>query len=247
MQESQRLQFSQHIVGAQIRNTPKRTRNRAIRKTFGLYRPYGVLRRIGCRNCNDFNLHNFLLFENILLFFDKKLLTNRNLYVIMRLQGIFSGKFTPFERNFTMTRRKVSLYASMLVTAILFVFIIAACLFLPKILEMYSDFRGGINCTDLMIALYFSALPGLICCVSLLKLLFNIHKDEIFVHKNVTLLQILSYCCFFVGLEYIVLGHKYISMLFFAFAALFIGLILRVVKNVFDKAIELREENDYTI
>ena len=64
---------------------------------------------------------------------------------------------------------------------------------------------------------------------------------------NVTILRILSYCCIFVGIEYVVFGHKYISMLFFAFAALFIGLILRVIKNVFDKAIELREENDYTI
>ena len=153
----------------------------------------------------------------------------------------------PFERSFIMTRRKVSLYASMLVTAILFVFIIAACLFLPRILEIYSDFRGGLDCTDLMIALYISALPGLVCTVSLLMLLFNIKKDEIFVQKNVTLLRILPYCCIFVGIEYIILGNKYISMLFFAFAALFIGLILRVIKNVFDKAIEIREENDYTI
>ncbi len=153
----------------------------------------------------------------------------------------------PFERSFIMTRKKISLYASMLVTAFLFVFIIAACLLLPKILEIYSDFRGGLNCTDLMIALYASAVPGLVCCMSLLKLLFNIKKEEIFVLKNVKILQLLSYCCIFVGIEYIVFGRKYISMLFFAFAALFIGLILRVIKNVFDKAIELREENDYTI
>ena len=165
----------------------------------------------------------------------------------MQLQGIFSGKFLPYERNTAMTRKKLSLYASMALTAFLFVFIIFACIFLPKILEIYSDFRGGIECTDLMIALYASALPGLLCTGSLLKLLSNIKKDEIFVRMNVTLLRILSYCCMFVGIEYIVVANKYISMLFFAFAALFIGLILRVIKNVFDKAIELREENDYTI
>ena len=146
-----------------------------------------------------------------------------------------------------MTRKKVSLYASMTVTALLMLFIVLVCIFLPQILDAFSKFRGGIDCTYLMIALYASALPGLICCTALIKLLFNINKDDIFVQGNVTLLRILSYCCMFVGIEYVVFGHKYISMLFFAFAALFIGLILRVIKNVFDKAIELREENDYTI
>lgn len=165
----------------------------------------------------------------------------------MRIQGIFSGKALPEERNFTMTRKKLSLYASMAITAFLFLFIIVACIFLPKIMEIFSEFRGGLDCTDLTIALYASALPGLVCTGSLLKLLSNIKKDEIFVHMNVTLLRVLSYCCMFVGIEYIIFANKYVSMLFFAFAALFIGLILRVIKNVFDKAIELREENDYTI
>ena len=189
----------------------------------------------------------FLFIKKYLLFFDKKLLTNKKSYAIMRIQGIFSGKSVPKERNYNMMRKKVSLYASMTVTAILALFIVAACIFLPSILKIFSEFRGGIDCTYLMIALYASALPGLVCCISLLKLLFNINKDEIFVRKNVTILRLISYCCIFVGIEYIIFGNKYISMLFFAFAALFIGLILRVIKNVFDKAIEIREENDYTI
>ena len=49
------------------------------------------------------------------------------------------------------------------------------------------------------------------------------------------------------GVEYVVVAHRFVTMLFFAFAALFIGLILRVIKNVFDKAIEIREENDLTV
>ncbi len=198
----------------------------------------GAPRRSGC---------DFLFLKNNLSFFDKKLLTNIKSCVIMRIQGIFSGKSLPEERNIAMTRKKLSLYASMVLTSFLFVFIIVACIFLPKILEVFSNFRGGLDCTDLMIALYASSLPGLICTASLLKLLSNIKKDEIFVHMNVTLLRVLSYCCMFVGIEYIIFANRYISMLFFAFAALFIGLILRVIKNVFDKAIEIREENDYTI
>ena len=146
-----------------------------------------------------------------------------------------------------MTRKKISLYASIAVTVFLFVFIIGACIFMPQILEAYSEYRGGIDFSDIIVSLYISAVPGIICCIALLKLLFNITKDEIFVKKNVLLLQILSYCCLLVGVEYIIFGNKFVTMLFFAFAALFIGLILRVIKNVFDKAIEIREENDFTI
>ena len=146
-----------------------------------------------------------------------------------------------------MTRRKISLYASITVTILHMAYIVFAVIFLPKMLGAYSEFRGGVDFSDVIIALYISAPAGLICTIALLKLLFNIKKDEIFVQKNVILLQVLSYCCLFVGVEYVIVAHKFITMLFFAFAALFIGLILRVIKNVFDKAIEIREENDLTV
>ncbi len=132
-------------------------------------------------------------------------------------------------------------------TAVIGVLIVIACFVLPRLCEIYSHYRGGIDCTNLMTSLYVSALPGLICCISLFILLLNIKKGEIFIHRNVTILQIISYCCIFVGLEYFAFCYEYISMVLISFAALFFGLILRVIKNVFDKAIEIREENDYTI
>ena len=100
---------------------------------------------------------------------------------------------------------------------------------------------------DFMTALYISVVPGLLCTAGLMKLLLNINKNEIFIRQNVMILRVLSWCCFLVAAEYILLGHEYMAMLLFAFAAFFFGLILRVIKNIFDKAIEIREENDYTI
>lgn len=138
--------------------------------------------------------------------------------------------------------------ASIAVTVILLILVAVAVVMLPRIMEVYSRMCGGIDVTSLMIALYISSVPGVICIISLLKLLFNIRKNEIFVKQNVLLLQILSYCCLFVGIEYIAICYsRYISMIFIGFSAIFIGIILRVIKNVFDKAIEIREENDYTI
>lgn len=146
-----------------------------------------------------------------------------------------------------MKRKQVSLIASILMTAAIAILIVIACFILPRLCEIYSIYRGGLDCTNLMTALYVSALPGLICCGALIVLLANIKRGEIFLPKNVTMLQIISYCCIFVGLEYLAFCYNYISMVLISFAALFFGLILRVIKNVFDKAIELREENDYTI
>ena len=147
-----------------------------------------------------------------------------------------------------MNRRNVSMLASIIVTTKLLALVVVAVFMLPQIMQVYSIMRGGIHVTSLMVALYISSIPGLICTLSLLKLLFNIRKNEIFVKQNVTILQVLSYCCLFVGIEYIAICYsRYIAMIFVGFAAIFIGIILRVIKNVFDKAIEIREENDYTI
>ena len=147
-----------------------------------------------------------------------------------------------------MNRRNVSMLASIIVTTMLLALVVVAVFMIPQIMQVYSKMRGGIDVTSLMVALYISSIPGLICTLSLLKLLFNIRKNEIFVKQNVTILQVLSYCCLFVGIEYIAICYsRYIAMIFVGFAAIFIGIILRVIKNVFDKAIEIREENDYTI
>lgn len=147
-----------------------------------------------------------------------------------------------------MNRRNVSMLASIIVTTMLLALVVVAVFMLPQIMQVYSIMRGGIDVTSLMVALYISSVPGIICIFSLLKLLFNIRKNEIFVKQNVTILQVLSYCCLFVGIEYIAICYsRYIAMIFVGFAAIFIGIILRVIKNVFDKAIEIREENDYTI
>ncbi len=147
-----------------------------------------------------------------------------------------------------MKRKNISIFASIIVTTMLLVLVIAAVFTLPQIMQVYSKMRGGIDVSSLMVALYISSVPGIICTLSLLKLLFNIRKNDIFTKQNVIILQILSYCCLFVGIEYVAICYsRYISMIFVGFAAIFIGIILRVIKNVFDKAIEIREENDYTI
>lgn len=97
------------------------------------------------------------------------------------------------------------------------------------------------------VAFYPCAVLAYVTLYSLLRLLFNIKKDEIFTTQNVIYLRRISWCCFAVALITGVSGVFYVPYLMMAVAAGFVGLMLRVVKNVMQRAVEIREENELTI
>ena len=94
---------------------------------------------------------------------------------------------------------------------------------------------------------YPSAVFAYLTLYCLIKLLFNIKKQEIFISRNVTYLRVISWCCFAVALITLIGGFFYIPFLLIAVAAAFVGLMLRVVKNVMQNAVEIKEENELTI
>jgi hypothetical protein len=94
----------------------------------------------------------------------------------------------------------------------------------------------------------------LLCCIAALAALFsldrllsNIRKEEVFTEKNVRLLRIISWACFAVAIAMFVGCIASISFFVIAILACFVGLILRVVKNVISAAVALKDENDFTI
>ena len=86
-----------------------------------------------------------------------------------------------------------------------------------------------------------------IALYSLLRLLFNIRKQMIFDEQNVKYLRVISWCCFAVSLITFVGGFFYLPFFFVAAAAAFVGLMLRIVKNVMQNAVEIKAENELTI
>ena len=80
-----------------------------------------------------------------------------------------------------------------------------------------------------------------------LPILNNITKEKVFVSDNVTFLRIISWCCFGAAIVTVVASFEYFPVIVISIAAAFVGLILRVVKNVMQSAVEIREENDLTI
>ncbi len=141
---------------------------------------------------------------------------------------------------------------SLLLTRVLtlaVLFLAAAALFcIPIITEWYDAVseQKPIR-TVLNIVLYASDLTGMFAVWELHRLLTNIAKQKLFVQENVTCFRLISWCCFAVAAIWAVLTFWRLLALFVALIAAFAGLILRVLKNLLEQAVAMREENDYTI
>ena len=92
-----------------------------------------------------------------------------------------------------------------------------------------------------------SGVPAAVVLFCLHRLLRNISEEEVFIQENVRSLRIMSWCLMAAALVYLVGSLFDWYLVVFAAAAAFVGLILRVVKNVFAQAVELKNENDFTI
>ena len=126
----------------------------------------------------------------------------------------------------------------------------------PWIFELYmTSYRGflpegeelkTINKT-FAFCFYPSAVFAGVILYSLLKLLFNIKKGDTFIRANVTYLRIVSWCCFIIAIITLIGGFFYMPFMYIAAAGGFLGMLLRVLKNVMQSAVEIAEENQLTI
>ncbi|MBQ6848000.1 MAG: DUF2975 domain-containing protein [Clostridia bacterium] len=155
-----------------------------------------------------------------------------------------------------MNKTKISLNISIgvcfAVSAVLFFLIFAG----PQIFNLYFvDFRGFdakgefIKTIGKVFALCFypSAIISAIILYSLLKLLFNIKNGKVFTEQNVKLLKTVSYGALVISVITFVSGIYFMPFLFISAAGIFTGILLRVLKNVMQSAILLKDENDLTV
>lgn len=148
-----------------------------------------------------------------------------------------------------MWTKSKSLMLSIFCTRLFFVLAVAAVIFAPQIVEWYFGNSPAAQNIHLAfrITIYCCAVPGLFLLLCLHRLLRNIRAGKVFEAGNVRLLRGISWLCVAVGMVTFASGFYYTSFFLVAAAAAFCGLIVRVVKNVFEQAIEIKTENDYTI
>lgn len=151
---------------------------------------------------------------------------------------------------------KKSVDFSIVVCGLVSLALLGLLFFGPKLFWLYMTGYRGIAPTSAVLQMlkgvftctfYPSAVFAAWILVSLIRLLVNIRNENVFVHENVKLLKVVSWCCVIIGIITLVGGRFYMPFLFVACAGFFVGLLLRVLKNVMQKAVELKEENDLTV
>ncbi len=155
------------------------------------------------------------------------------------------------ERKMSMWNSIKSVKLSTIFTKVVMVLVVAFAIALPVIkseaplAEQFMLSSNEINYA--MVIIYICCVFALIALFSLDQLLFNIKVGKVFIYKNVAILRRISWCCFIAAL--VLIPGAFFSLVFLLLAVMsgFMGLILRVVKNVFEAAVALKAENDFTI
>ena len=129
-------------------------------------------------------------------------------------------------------------------------FLLAILIFAPRLVErllVMSSNANAAGATLFYITLFIGAVPAAAILVSMYLLLHRMSVGEVFVSKNVTYLRFMSWCFYVGGLICMVSALYYASWLPIGIAAIFIGLVVRVVKSVIEKAVSLQDDADHTI
>ena len=142
-----------------------------------------------------------------------------------------------------------SAIASSICTKIVICIVIGFAIAAPYLVKSYVAYtmKNPYVITPLLVTIYACTVPGVVALFSLDWLLANIKAKKVFIEKNVKYLRAISWCSFAVSGILFLSGFYYLSFLIVAVAAAFFGLILRVVKNVIEQAVIIKNENDFTI
>lgn len=148
-----------------------------------------------------------------------------------------------------MWNKSKSLMLSIFCTRLFLVLLAIVVVFAPQVIrwffgesEAMLSIHGYLRAT-----IYTEAVPASAILLCLHRLLRNIRRNKVFEEENIRLLRVISWGSIAAGIVALVSAFYYSSFWIVAVACAFFGLILRVIKNVFEQALEIKNENDFTI
>ena len=100
---------------------------------------------------------------------------------------------------------------------------------------------------DILILFCLLFAPILLAFYGLHKMLSNIQQGLIFSVQNTASLRLVSWACFFAAIFLLIAVFKWPVLIFASGVIGFLGLFVRVIKNMLSEAIAIKEENDFTI
>lgn len=141
-----------------------------------------------------------------------------------------------------------SLKLSILAVKLFVLGMIATMVFAPVIFKAISLINYlETSLKSFLVIFYLLCIPAALALYGLYRLLVNIKNNIVFVQENVKILRGLSWRCMLAAVICLASRVVYMPFAFIGASACFAGLVLRVVKNVFAQAVEIKEDNDFTI
>lgn len=151
---------------------------------------------------------------------------------------------------------KLSIIISIAVSVAFFALCIGLAFYMPDFAELMIQAVNNLGITyvegmdeNIILGLAYVALVFItLIDILLFMLLLRVKAGNVFTAESVALIRGISWSCCFVAVVFCGLAVYFTFVaLLVAFVAAFLGLCLRVVKNVIEEATEIKAENDMTV
>lgn len=152
--------------------------------------------------------------------------------------------------------RKISITISIAASIAFFVLCVALAFYMPGfaslMIQAVNDlgitYVEGVNEYIVLGLAYIALLFITLIDILLFMLLLRVREGKVFTRESVSLIRGISWGCYLVAAVFCGLSVYFVFVgLMVAFVAAFLGLCLRVVKNVIEEATEIKAENDMTV
>jgi len=143
-----------------------------------------------------------------------------------------------------------SLTLSKICVAIFMALLLACAVLAPRFVNLFISVSApayAVGKALFLATIYAGSVPAAILLICLYALLQRIGEGNVFVNKNTACLRYISWCCFAGAAICLASSLYYVLWLAIGAAAAFMGLIVRVIKNMVAKAVSLQDDADFTI
>ena len=166
------------------------------------------------------------------------------------ISSVYNSKITIVMEGISMWTNSKSLLLSKTCTILFMVLLLVCLIIAPWLVSLFlktSYSANDVGSIPFFITIYVGGIPATALLVLLYRLLQRIGSGRVFVKENAACLRYISWCCFIGAMISLVSMLYYIPWIALGIAAAFMGLVIRVIKNVFAEAIALQEDTDLTI
>lgn len=152
--------------------------------------------------------------------------------------------------------RKASVTLSLILAHLCFVVLIIMAVYIPSVMphlinlpDLIGDRESITQAGRVLVTVMAYMVVGIVFVadVLLIVLLHRVRAGLVFTSGSVAIIRTISWCAILLGVVFVVLMFYFTLAFIVAFAAVFLGLCIRVVKNVIEEATEIKAENDFTV